>query len=69
MKSLVVRISENQANKLNDVASQFPGITVSALVHKSIDLWLEIEGPVYEAALKEARSKIERQKIRQPVAS
>lgn len=67
MKTVSVRIEEKQAKKLHEVADQIAGCSLNGMVQRAVDLWLEIEGPVYVAALQEARKKLAR-KERQPVA-
>lgn len=66
MKTVSVRIEIKQANKLHEVADQIAGCSINGMVQRAVDLWLEIEGPVYLAALSDARKKL-RQMERQPV--
>ncbi len=57
-KTVPVRIKAAQARRLREIVDQFPGGSVSGVVQRAVDLWLEKEGPVYLAALKEARGRV-----------
>lgn len=66
VKTVPVRIGETQAKQLHDIFGQIPGFNLNGLVQRGVDLLLEIEGPVYEAAFKEARAKLKRQPVPKP---
>lgn len=57
MKTVQVRISAEQDKQLREIADRVPGANVSGLAQRAIDLWLEIEGPVYMEAYKEVQSR------------
>lgn len=57
MKTVSVRIGERQAEKLREVADQMPGSSMNGMVQRAVDLWLEIEGPVYLEALQGIRDR------------
>lgn len=58
MKTVSVRINEEQARRLQRIAENFPGSSVNGLVRRGVELFLDGEAPVYEAAIKEARQKL-----------
>ena len=60
MKTVSVRIGAEQAKKLHEVADQMSGCSLNGLVQRAVDLYLEVEAPVYLAAFKEARAKLGR---------
>lgn len=66
MKTVSVRIEEGQARKLQEVAGQIAGYSISTMVKRGVELFLEQEAPVYLAAFKEIKAKLPRTK-RQPV--
>lgn len=68
MKTVSVRIKAVNAARLREVAEFIPGSSINALVDRAVEQLIEIEGPVYIAAFKEAREKLERRE-RQPVRS
>lgn len=57
MKTVSVRIGDEQAKNLNDVASQIGNCSSNSLIREAINLWLEVEAPVLvaEAAAKKKR--------------
>ena len=57
MTTVSVRVGEEQASKLNEVASQIGNCSINSLVRDALDLWLEVEAPVLvaEAAAKKKR--------------
>ena len=58
VKTVSVRIDEGQAKKLHEVASQIEGYSISTMVKRGVELFLEQEAPVYLAAFKEIKAKI-----------
>jgi hypothetical protein len=65
MKTVSVRIKAEQAKRLREIAECMPGFSVNGAVQRAMDLWLEIEGPVYKEAFEEAQRKLRQE--RQPV--
>lgn len=65
MKTVSVRIGEGQAKKLHEVADLAVGSSINGLVQRALDLWIEVEYPVYLSDLKATRDKLK--KIRQAV--
>jgi hypothetical protein len=59
LKTVSVRIKAEQAKRLQEMAHHIPGFSVDGAVKRAVDLWLEVEGPVYEEAFKEARRKLQ----------
>jgi Arc/MetJ-type ribon-helix-helix transcriptional regulator len=57
-KTVSVRIGKDQANRLREIVDQFPGGSINGVVQRAVDLWLEKEGTVYLAALREARGRL-----------
>ena len=66
MKTVSVRIKSEQAKRIQELAEHIPGFSVDGAVKRAVDLWLEVEAPVYLEAITEARIKLKRE--RQPVA-
>lgn len=64
MKTVSVRIDEEQARRLHEIADMIPGSGINALVKRGVGLFLDTEGPVYLAALKQAQVQLQE---RQPV--
>lgn len=58
VKTVSVRIGKDQASRLREIVDQFPGGSINGVVQRAVDLWLEKEGTVYLAALKEARGRL-----------
>lgn len=58
MKTVSVRIGEKQAKRLHEVSDLIVGGSINGMVQRAVDLWLEVEGPVYLAALKQAQHKL-----------
>ena len=63
MKTVSVRIKAEQAKRLHEIAETIPGFSINGAVQRAMDLWLEVEGPVYLEAFDEARRKLERQPV------
>lgn len=68
VKTVSVRIEEEQARRLQEIAAGFPGSSINGLVRRGVELFLEIEAPVYEAAIREARQKLGRKNGRLPAS-
>lgn len=62
MKTSSVRIKESQVKAIQEIAATVPGFSLNGVVQRAVDIWLEVEGPVYKEAFEEAKSK-----LRQPV--
>jgi len=63
MKTVSVRIREDQAKRLEQVVGYLPGTkSINGLVQDSVDNFIEFEAGVYEAAYKEAREKLKKKK-------
>jgi hypothetical protein len=60
MKTVSVRIEGGQFAELGEIAKSFPGASVNGLVQRAVELWLEVEGPVYQSVFKEAKAKLNR---------
>jgi predicted transcriptional regulator len=69
MKTETVRIKEEQARRLQVFADMIPGSSISVIVQRAVEQWLDVEGPVYLAAFKEARAKVQERQAVRPVAS
>jgi hypothetical protein len=61
-KTVSVRIKATQVSRLREIVDQFPGGSINGVVQRAVDLWLEKEGTVYLAALREARGKVAQSK-------
>lgn len=68
MKTVSVRIREDQARKLNEIADPAMGRSINAFVKRAVDLWLEIEGPTYRE-IKELRERRARERQAVPTIS
>lgn len=62
MKTVSVRITSEQAEYLQKLADQIPGGSISGLAQRAVGLWREVEGPVYEMALKETQDRLTRKR-------
>lgn len=58
MKTVSVRIGEKQAKRLQEISDLIIGGSINGMVQRSVDLWLEVEGPVYLAHLKQAQHEL-----------
>jgi hypothetical protein len=65
VKTTSVRIKAEQAHRLHEIADNIPGFSINGAVQRAVELWLEVEGPVYLEAFDGARKKLIQQ--RQPV--
>jgi hypothetical protein len=59
-----VRITAEQAKRLREIAGFVPGSSINALAQRGVQLFLNIEAPVYLDAFKKVRETIERQPVR-----
>lgn len=67
MKTVSVRIAEQQAKKLQELANQ-GGRSINWMVQRGVDLFLTQEFPVYIEEAKATQAKLAH-KERQPVAA
>lgn len=58
MKTVSVRIGADQAIRLREIVDRIPGGSINGVVQRAVEQWLEIEGPVYLEALREAHGKL-----------
>lgn len=58
MKTVSVRIGKDQAIRLHEIVDRIPGGSINGVVQRAVEQWLEIEGPVYLAAFREAQGKL-----------
>jgi hypothetical protein len=57
-KLVTVRIRANQATRLREITDYVPGSSINGWVQRAVEQLLEIEGPVYLAALREVHQKL-----------
>ena len=62
-----VRIDDEQVRRLKKVSDMIPGGKIHPLVRRAVELWLEVEAPVYIAKFEEARKEIAAMQKRQDV--
>lgn len=67
MKTRSVRLKEEYAAALEEFANMIPGFSITGGVNRAVELWLEVEGPVYRDAFDGKLRKL--RSARQPVAS
>lgn len=58
MKTVSVRIGEKQAKRLQEISDLEIGGSINGKVQRAVDLWLEVEGPVYLAHLKKMQQEL-----------
>lgn len=60
MKTVSIRIPEEKAKRLQEVVGFLPGKnnSINGLAERGVDLFLELEAPVWEAAFREAQKKL-----------
>lgn len=59
----LVRIKTKKAKRLREIANFIPGGSISALVDRAIDKWLEDEAPVYLEAFQKVNETLKRQPV------
>ena len=62
MKTVSVRITEEQAGRVRKLLGVIPGGSLNAVAEDAVDLWLDLEGPVLEAK-KKRRDELKRQDV------
>jgi hypothetical protein len=62
VKTALVRIRVDQETQLRDILQDFP-VTITSVVQRALDLWLEVEGPVYRDALRKMKDNLKRQPV------
>jgi hypothetical protein len=65
VKTVSVRITEEQHEQLREIAELVPGGSVNGFVQRGVELLLEVEGPVYREHGQRLRAALtERQPVR-----
>lgn len=62
-QTVSVRIKKQNEKRAREIANFIPGCSISAIVDRALEQWLDVEGPVYIEAFRQVKENLKRQPV------